>query len=220
MLYTVLLIAHIAVLGYWLGSELVINSTFRFVSWGRDMAFAERNRLMEHVMEVDQHVRYALVLQLGLGFALAALMGWIPGGTVAAWSAGVLATAWLVMVEVTHRLRHAQAGPRLAAIDRALRYLVMLALLLLAATAASGVLAMPAWLAWKLALFAGVMACGVGIRFALISYFEHWRVLATHGSSDAIEGEIRRGYTQATAILVCLWVFIAAIVVLSIMKPV
>ena len=43
MLLTVLLVAHIAVLGYWLGSELVINSTYRYVSYGRHVPFAERS---------------------------------------------------------------------------------------------------------------------------------------------------------------------------------
>ena len=51
-----LLAAHIVVLGYWLGSELVINSTYRLVSFADDMSFAERDRLMNHVMHVDQHV--------------------------------------------------------------------------------------------------------------------------------------------------------------------
>lgn len=58
-----ILVFHIAVLGYWLGSELVINSTYRYVSYSRNMPFDERQRLMDHVMVVDQHVRYALVLQ-------------------------------------------------------------------------------------------------------------------------------------------------------------
>ena len=75
-----LLVAHIAVLGYWLGSELVINATYRYVSCADAMPFAERDRLMEHVMHVDQHVRYALVLQAALGTALAVTYGYIPGG--------------------------------------------------------------------------------------------------------------------------------------------
>ncbi|MEO5829905.1 MAG: hypothetical protein ABIQ36_04990, partial [Rhodanobacter sp.] len=85
MLLQTLLVMHIAVLGYWLGAELVINSTYRYVSCGSHMPFAERNRLMEHVMHVEQHVRYALVLQAGLGFALAALYGFVPGGERSAW---------------------------------------------------------------------------------------------------------------------------------------
>ena len=63
MLQKTLLVAHIVVLGYWLGADLVINSTYRYVSWSHGMPFAERSRLMDHVMHVDQHVRYALVLQ-------------------------------------------------------------------------------------------------------------------------------------------------------------
>ena len=80
MLVQALLVAHIAVLGYWLGAELVINSTYRYVSWSGAMPFPERDRLMQHVMDVDQHVRYALILQAGLGAALAALLGHVPGG--------------------------------------------------------------------------------------------------------------------------------------------
>ena len=79
MLINVLLVLHIAVLGYWLGAEFVINSEFRFVCRAASMPFEERKRLMEHVMDVDQHVRYALVLQVGLGTVLSALLGYFPG---------------------------------------------------------------------------------------------------------------------------------------------
>lgn len=50
-----LLAAHIAVLGYWLGAELVINSTYRLVCFADDMPFAQRDQLMDHVMAIDQH---------------------------------------------------------------------------------------------------------------------------------------------------------------------
>jgi hypothetical protein len=35
MLIQILLVAHIAVLGYWLGSKLVINSTYRLCATRR-----------------------------------------------------------------------------------------------------------------------------------------------------------------------------------------
>jgi hypothetical protein len=227
MLVSVLLVAHIAVLGYWLGAELVINSSFRYVCWSARMPVEERRRLMEHVMDVDQHVRYALVLQLGLGFVLAALLGWMPGGDVTAWVCAALAAAWLVLVELTHRLRHAHIGQRLAAIDRGLRYGVMAALLLLSVTGSIATVSLPGWPAWslpvwltgKLVLFAGVMACGVGIRFALIDFFRIWQEVAVLGSTEAREVRVRRSYARATAILVGLWVLIAAIVVLSLGRP-
>lgn len=219
MLVKVLLVAHIGVLGYWLGSELVINSTYRFVSWSAGMPFAERSRLMDHVMDVDQHVRYALVLQAGLGTMLAALFGYLPGGAALAWAALAAMGGWLVLVEVTHRWRGQRAGQRLAAVDRGLRYLLIVALLLLAGGATAGRAALPAWLVWKLVAFSGVIACGLGIRYALMAFYRTWTEIAREGSSPAREQSIRRIYVQATSVLGLLWAFIAAIVALSVLRP-
>lgn len=219
MLLQILLVAHITVLGYWLGSELVINSTYRYVSYGSTIPFAERNRLMEHVMHVDQHVRYALVLQAGLGFALAALYGLIPGGETTATIAGVLCVLWLAFVEAVHRLRHTRVGATLGAIDRGSRYVFMAVLLCLASGLLGGSWDMPAWLRWKLALYAGVMASGVGIRLVLVSHFRTWKQMAQAGPSEASNAIIRRTYVKATSVLGVLWLFIAAIVFVSVFKP-
>lgn len=214
-----LLAIHIAVLGYWLGSEFVINSTYRYVSYSGEMPFAERGRLMEHVMHVDQHVRYALALQATLGTALAALYGYVPGGDDLAIGAGVCGVLWLAFIEVVHRLRHSAVGKSLGKIDRASRYLLMAVLVGIALKLIGGGWPMPEWLRWKLALFAGVIACGVGIRFALIAHFQTWAVMAREGTSDETNGILRRTYVRATSVLVLLWMFIAAIAVLSVWKP-
>ena len=219
MLLKWLLVLHIAVLGYWLGSELVINSTFRFVCYGAQLPFPQRRRLMDHVMNVDQHVRYALVLQAGLGFALAALYGYVPGGMSSAAGAGVLAFLWLGFVELVHRSRGRPIGHRLAAVDRSLRYGAMVLLLLLAGKWIGASWEMPGWLRVKLALFAGVIACGVGIRFALMSFFRTWAEMARDGPDDQTNIIVRQTYWRATAILMLLWVFIGAIVILSVVQP-
>ena len=44
-------------------------------------------------MDVDQHVRYALVLQATLGTILLALYGYVPGGATLAWLAAGLGIA-------------------------------------------------------------------------------------------------------------------------------
>lgn len=219
MLLTSILVAHIAVLGYWLGSELVINRTFRYVSWSAGMPFAERARLMDLVMDVDQHVRYALILQTGLGIALAAWYGFFPGGDRLAWGALLFMLAWLGFVEVAHRIRQSPAGATLARIDRASRYVLLAAFLMLAILSRWAEPRVPAWLSIKMALFAGVIACGVGIRLALIGYFRTWQDIARDGSTDANERAIRAAYVRATAVLVMLWVFISAIVYVSVFKP-
>lgn len=215
-----ILVLHIAVLGYWLGSELVINSTYRYVSYAGSMPFNERQRLMDHVMIVDQHVRYALVLQATLGTMLAASYGLVPGGETVANIALAIGIAWLAFVEAVHRLHHSAIGQVLAAIDRASRYVLIIILLALATGIVGSEWSMPLWLRLKLGLFAGVISCGVGIRFALIAHFRTWAVMARDGVTPERNAVIERTYVRATSVLVLLWVFIAAIVVVSVVKPV
>lgn len=215
-----LLVAHISVLGYWLGSELVINSTFKYVSYRGDMPFYERARLMDHVMHVDQHVRYALVLQAGLGFMLAISRGFIPGGDWAFWSVALSTVLWLGFVEAVHRLRHNPTGLVLASIDRASRYVLIALFLALAFQLIGASWPEPLWLRIKFGLFAGIIACGVGIRFALIAYFRTWKLMATEGVINTRNVAIRRHYVEATSVLALLWVCIAAVVVVSVWKPV
>ncbi|MCB2109279.1 MAG: hypothetical protein KDE14_16330, partial [Rhodobacteraceae bacterium] len=195
MLIEALLAIHIAVLGYWLGSEFVINSEYRYVCRTPSLPFAERNKLMEHVLDVDQHVRYALVLQAVLGTILAALIGYIPGGATLAWIAAAVGVVWLAFVEVIHHLRNAPAGKTLALIDRVIRYVLMASLFAVGGAVAMNIVPLPVWLAAKLALFGGVIACGVGIRLSIIAFYGVWREIEAQGSNDAREQEIRWIYT-------------------------
>ena len=222
MLIQAIEVFHIAVLGYWLGSELVINSGFRYVCRSVDMPFDERNRLFDHVLVVDQHVRYALILQLTLGTILAALLGYVPGGERLAWIAAALGLAWLALVEITHRARHSGAmGRYLAALDRYLRYAVLAALL---ATGAATVIGMSAmldlWLAIKVMCFAGVILCGVVIRLYIISFFKTWTKLAAGEPASVHQDRIWQIYVRSTSALGVLWMLIAIITLLSVTKPI
>jgi len=220
MVERTLLVLHIVVLGYWLGADLVINSTYRYVSWSRDMPFAERNRLMEHVMLVDQHVRYALVLQLALGTSLAALRGYVPYGRITIAIATIVAVAWIVLLELVHRLRHTARGELLNTIDLTAWICAGVLLLAVSAASAGNYFGLPNWLALKLALFGGVFLLGVGIRVALKGFFVAWQEVGEQGSNDPRETAIRRGYVNATGVLVLLWIAIAVITVVSIWGPV
>ncbi len=219
MLIEVLLVFHIAVLGYWLGSEFVINSEYRYVCRASSMPFPERKKLMEHVMDVDQHVRYALVLQAGLGTVLAALFGYFPGGATLAWIAGIVGLFWLAFIEFIHRVRHGAVGQTLALVDRSIRYVLLVVLFGVGIATLIGAMSLQGWLAWKLVLFGCVIACGVGIRLSIIAFFRVWRDIDANGSTEDKEKEIWWIYTWGTGILILLWVFIAGIVVLSVMKP-
>lgn len=218
-LHHLLLVLHIAVLGYWLGSELVINSNYRHVSMATTMPHGERVRLMGHVLDVDQHVRYALVLQASLGTALAASLGLVPGGEGLIGAALGVGALWLAFVEVVHRCRRTAVGARLAAFDRGSRYLLIALLLGLGAGLLGGDWPLPFWLRLKLMLFAGVMLCGVGIRLALKASNPIWTAMRDAEPDAATNADLARSYWRATAILGLLWVFILSIVWVSLVRP-
>ncbi len=213
MSQTILLAIHTIVLGYWLGSDLVINSEYRFIVHRSDLPVAARQEMTDHLMVVDQHVRYALVLQAMLGTMLLAGLGLLPaamGGI--ALLAGL---GWLALVEATHRTRKTPLGQRLAKLDRVVRYGLGLTLLTLAATQADW----PVWLRVKLVLFGGVIGCGLLIRFQLIRHFTVWGEVLAQGSTPERESSLRSTYRRATSILACLWLQVFTIAVLAVLKP-
>lgn len=74
-------------------------------------------------------------------------------------------------------------------------------------------------LGYWLGAFAGVIASGTGIRRAIVRYYAVWHEIRDLGSSPEREARLRARYAGATAVLVGLWLFIALIVALSVLKP-
>jgi hypothetical protein len=214
MIDHILLVAHIAVLGYWLGSELVINGEYRFICYRDDLPFAARDAMTDHLMDVDQHVRYALILQLVLGAMLASALAYLPDA--AYWIAPVGGGAWIALVELVHRQRKTALGQKLASFDRGLRYLMLAAIII---SALGALPSLPLWLRLKLAAFAGVMACGVAIRLLLIRHFRVWALMSAEGPTPEGNATIKIIYRQATSVLVLLWLCIAAATYLALAKP-
>ena len=214
------LVLHVIVLGYWLGAEFVINSTFRYVTYATGLAYRERARLLDHVMVVDQHVRYALALQFGLGLILANQLGYVAGGRSLMLVIAIATISLLALVEATHRLRARPAGVALARLDRFIRVVLVLAFVAAGLASLAGAVELPGWFAAKLALFGLVIACGLAIRLFLIGYFGAFGALGNQPDNEELEARLRAGYVRSTAVLVLLWLAILAITVLSITKPV
>jgi hypothetical protein len=214
-----LFVAHIAVLGYWFGSDLIVNHVYRKVCLDNNMSFKERDQLMEHVMHLDQHVRYALILQAILGSMLAISSGFIPGGYSVLIVIALFGFFWIGFIELVERKRKLPLGKTLAIIDRSSRYILISVLIAIAIGLIGEAWLLPIWLRLKLAAFAGVIACGIGIRFVVIIHFRIWSDMAKYGVTPEGNYAIQRTYGKATSLLVLLWVFIIAIVLLSVVKP-
>ncbi len=164
-------------------------------------------------------VAHIIVVGYWLGTTLGALLGYFPGGISLAGTATLSGIAWLVLVELTHRLRNGTTGRALGRIDRTIRYLAIATAMTIAVGTLTGYFSVAGWLAVKLALFAGVIVSGLGIRFELVHYFQVWHAIRVEGSTDEREKLLRSRYKSSTTILVLLWLFIATIVAVSVLKP-
>lgn len=214
--------AHVLVMGYWLGSELVINALTHYVARTSSLSGAERMRLWDFLLQVDQHVRNAMIFSVPLGFTLASQLGLISlvGGSLGAlW---LLSALWFWLMWMTHWRRQDPTGAVWARWDWRVRYA------LIALFALSGIGSLftgwpyPAnWLALKVLLFSGAMVCGLFVRhYIRAAYRSALPAIAADRATPADNAEFRQLMRSATGALVVLWILLFAIGALGALKPV
>ncbi len=221
MTYPLLLWAHVLVMGYWLGSELVINALTHYVTRATSLSGAERMKLWDFLLDVDQHVRNAMIMSVPLGFSLAALMGLVPLEGAGLWALWILSVAWFWFMWLVHWRRKTPQAAALARWDWWIRYG------LIAFFAGSALLSLVSgwpyaarWLALKVLLFAGAMICGVFVRYYIReAYRSAIPAIAADRASAADNETFRVLMRKATWALVVIWVLLFAIGGLGALKP-
>ena len=121
---------------------------------------------------------------------------------------------------LTHCKRQGNAGSRLAWWDWRIRYVLIAAFLAMGILSllTGSPLAAP-WLAWKVILFAGVMACGIGIRYHMRQCYRAWpRIWEGRGTAED-EASLRKALMRATYVLWVLWGLLFMIGWLGVTKP-
>ncbi len=218
--YELILWLHVAVMGYWIGSDLIVNALTHYVTRATSLPGPERKRLWDFLMHVDQHPRNALILSVPLGFTLAAQIGLMWLDNVALATLWLGSAAWFAYMWVVHWKRSATSGPALARWDWRMRYILIAVFMFIGVQSliTGRPLAAP-WLAWKVILFAGVMVCGIGIRYYIRESYRAWpRIWAGQGTADD-EHLVRTAMDRATWVLWLLWTLLVVIGWLGVAKP-
>ena len=220
MSYDIILWLHVLVMGYWIGSDLVVNALTHYVTRTSTLPGDERRRLWEFLMHVDQHPRNALILSVPLGFTLAAQIGllWLDNTALA--SLWIASAAWFGYMWLTHWKRSSPSGPALARWNWRSRYVLIAAFLFMGAVSlvTDRPLAAP-WLAWKVILFAAVLACGIGIRHYIREAYRVWPRIWDGRGTASDEQSVRTAMNRATCVLWLLWSLLFVIGWLGVAKP-
>ena len=218
--YDLVLWLHVAVMGYWLGSDFVINALTHYFKNAKDMNPQQRMKLWDFILLVDQHPRNALILSLPLGFQLAADLDLSPitgPWLTALW---VLAIAWFVYIWVLHYQAGKPAYRPMSKIDLGFRY-VLIAVLFITGVASivTGEPLAAKWLGAKVALFACIIACGLGIRHYIAQVYAVFPDLRAGTASPATEATITHALNWGSYVLYGLWTFMLVIGYLGAAKP-
>jgi hypothetical protein len=161
----ILKLLHLLAFVYWLGSDIGVYYTTRYVSDAR-LSPTQRSNAAQIMLGIDMIPRCCMPLCLATGLHLAYSSGaWsVPAYVVLlGWC---LCLAWLMLVLAIHLLGN--KATVIARIDFRWRIVVALSL----GSYSSAVLVgswptIPSWLALKLFLYAACVACGLMIRVQL-----------------------------------------------------
>ena len=234
--YDILKAVHILLVIVWLGTDI---GTFASFNRLLDTKLSVPTRLsMSRLSDLlDQGPRSALVLLLMLGLSLSHMGDWGfggDGGAVLAWVAAVIGVVWFVSVWMQFWVAHAPAGairPRWATrfvsgfkvVDLWWRVGVAVVLVVIAVSSllapGDGGLIGANWLAWKVVLFAAIVADGVVIRVLLPKLGAVIVAIATGGSTPEREHELAHRAVPLKACVVVIWILLVAMSALAVMKP-
>ncbi len=232
MTLEVLILFHILLLTYWLGADLGVFYSSRYVI-KPDLEPGSRATALKIMAWLDMAPRYSLVLFLPSGVSLMAaseysdvtvfdrqinLVGW---PLILTWA---FALFWLYLVWADHHYSGQPRGQQAKTVDLYIRLALIVGLLAaglytVIATDPFGVTTNPKWLGAKVALYAVAMLFGVAIRFRLKPFGPSFMALMTTGSTPEVEDGIGGAIQRSVPFVLGIWVLVFVIAALGVIKP-
>jgi len=218
--YQMLVFVHIILFVYWLGGDLGVFVTSKYVA-DRKLTMDERFRFMHALLVCDMGPRTSLILFIPVGFQMAWQMGVSPIGGVFLAGIWAFCLAWLAANWwLFYNERHASAN-FVRDWDIRLRYVVMAIMLSMGGYSLFADTPMADnWLAAKIFLFGCLMALGVYLRGEI----KQWIIgfgMVRQGGETADKGNtiIEESLVRSQRAALLLWFGVALAAFLGKVKP-
>ncbi|MQW76825.1 hypothetical protein GHK92_13160 [Nocardioides sp. dk4132] len=224
-LHSFAILLHILLVTYWLGSDLGVFYSSKFVV-DPSITPAARATAMKIMHMVDLAPRVCLILMLPSGVTLMAagdigrdiFYGW---PLVLAW---VGSLAWLAIMLIAFFKSPAKHADLAYRADWVVRIAITVGLLAAACYALVvdspfGVDTNPKWLAGKIIAYALCIFCGIMIRVALRPFGPAFGALMTTGSTPEVEAGIGGAMKRAVPWVYSIWVLVLIASFLGVFKP-
>lgn len=200
--HQILVWLHIVLLVFWLGADVGVFASAAWVK-RRGMPIEHRMLLLRLGGFVDLFPRICMAFMLPVGVSLASDWGLpvAPTTLPLLWSFSVL---WSASVIVAYRSEGTALARRIGLAQRAVFTVAGLVCLYLGRKIGMD-LAVPTWLALKLALFGLVFFVAIGIDLTFGPVIRDLMRLATEGSTDALEASFSRAINRCLVVVSCLY---------------
>jgi hypothetical protein len=217
--YVLLKLAHLLLFVYWLGADIGVFYSARFVR-DRELTREARALAVRIMGWIDQIPRYCLVLMLPVGYTLAREVGVVrlpDTGMYILWGIGA---AWLWMVWAIHHWQGTPRADRLRRIDLVWRWVLAFGLLWDATQGFRGTGHLFAdWISIKFVLFAMLIFCGIMIRMFGKPIGPALRRVLAEGSTPELEADIQRGFARTRPFVLAIWFLLLCAAWVGITKP-
>ncbi|MBU6378138.1 MAG: hypothetical protein KJS95_06340 [Gammaproteobacteria bacterium] len=217
--YVLLKLAHLLLFVYWLGADIGVFYSARYVRDGN--LTREARALAVRIMGwIDQLPRYCLVLMLPVGYTLAREVGVVRLPDQGMYLLWAIALVWLWAVWAIHHWQGTPRADRLRRIDLIWRWLLAFGLLWDAAQGFRGTGHLFAdWISIKFVLFALLIFCGIMIRMLGKPIGPALRRALAEGSTPELEAEIQRGFSRTRPFVLTIWFLLLCAAWVGITKP-
>ena len=225
-MFTVAIILHIGLFVYWLGGDLGVYYSSRFIikSYLSRQTRAVAAKIM---VGCDMAPRFSLIL---FGASGVTLMYYGPMGEESFLTWWMVALAWVgtlawVYISLQEHLSGGKKSHHLFhTTDLAIRYVVSAALLVMGlytvvASEPFGVETNPKWLGVKVMAYGLSIFCGIMIRRALRPFGPSFGRLMSEGSTPEIEDGITGSIRRSEPWVYLIWFLVALAAILGVIKP-
>jgi hypothetical protein len=213
-------IAFIAIAGYYMGADLVVNQmTWAFID-AKQVGFAERNRQWRFLLLCDQHPRIGLILFVALSLTIEIQQGLWPLSVDTLPLIWLGAAVWYFCIWMWYWAPQSKADRILTTLDLYWRYLFSFGIAGLSLISLFGDGPMrETWQAVKWLLVSALVGGGLIIRYRIIDVFKLWPDYEKNGSTPAFEAKLGSALAQASYVNWLLWAIFITMTLLTIVQP-
>ena len=201
---------HVVGFAYWLGADLGVFYSSYFVS-NADLSRNVRVTTAKILFALDQAPRICMTMTLPLGLHLLWRMNILRFDAATMTLIWLLCFAWLAMVITLHVAQPGRARTMLTRFDFWFRLTLALGLITIGLSAiAADAISMPGWAALKIAIFGGLVGCGLVVRIKLKPFGPAFANLDAGKVSDDDNEAIRKSLNGTRPFVIAIWIGLLA----------